>query len=81
VLKDEFEQFWRTCTPGPPNVLERLDDSSTEKPLETAPRVCKNTQETLGNTCSLYINTPITNAVGEGLNRIIKIVEKTEQAD
>ena len=53
-----------------------MDDGDTEKPFTTAPRVCKNTQETLGKSDRLY-KYPITNAVGEGLiaYSIIKIVK------
>lgn len=75
VLKDEFEQFWRYVYPGAAESFLKAWMTAALKsrlqPLrEFVKTLKKHWEHVIG-----YINTPVTNAVGEGLNRIIKIVK------
>ena len=56
------------------DVLESLDDGGTKKRLAPLREFVKTRKKHWEHVIA-YINTPITNAIGEGINRIIKIVK------
>jgi transposase len=75
VLKDEFEQFWDYVYPKP---AETFLKGWMTAALRSRLQPLRDFVETLKKYWEhvvAYISTPITNAVSEGINRIIKIVK------
>lgn len=75
VLKDEFEKFWDYKYRGSAETFLRgwmtAALKSRLQPLKDFVNTLKDHMEYV----IAYIKTPITNAVGEGLNRVIRIVK------
>jgi len=75
VLKDEFAQFWQYVYPG---AAEKFLNGWMTAALKSRLQPLREFVKTLKKHWEhvlAFINTPITNAVGEGINRIIKIVK------
>jgi transposase len=75
VLKDEFEQFWQYVSTGAAEMFLKGWMTAALKSRLQPLREFVNTLKKHWEHILAYINTPITNAVGEGINRIIKIVK------
>jgi transposase len=75
VLKDEFEQFW-----GMDNIdsarefVQRWTSSAMRSRLQSIKHFVKTLRDHIEDILS-FIETRLTNAVGEGINRIIRIVK------
>ena len=75
VLKDGFEQFWDYKTPwAAQRFLKRWTTSALRTRLEPM-RKLVNTLRKHSKEIISFVSTHLTNAVAEGLNRIIKIVK------
>lgn len=75
VLKDEFEQFWQYVYLGAAeNFLRAWMTAALRSRLHPLRNFVKTLKANWEHVVA-FINTPISNAVGEGLNRIIKIVK------
>jgi transposase len=75
VLKDEFEQFWQYVYPGAAETfLKGWMTAALRSRLQPLREFVKTLKKHWEHVLA-FINTPITNAVGEGINRIIKIVK------
>ncbi len=75
VLKDEFEQFWDYDAPwAAQRFLKRWTTSALRSRLQPMRKLASTLREHSANIIS-FIDTHLTNAVAEGLNRIIKIVK------
>jgi transposase len=75
VLKDEFEQFWQYVYPGAAETfLKGWMTAALRSRLQPLREFVKTLKKHWEHVLA-FINTPITNAVGEGINRIIKLVK------
>ena len=75
VLKDEFEHFWDYKAPwAAERFLKRWITTALKSRLEPIRKIA-NTIKKHKNRIITFIETRLTNAVSEGLNRIIKIVK------
>lgn len=75
VLKDEFEQFWQYVYPqSAETFLKAWMTAAMRSRLQPLKDFVKTLRTHLKHVLA-FISTPITNAVGEGLNRMIKIVK------
>lgn len=75
VLKDEFEHFWNYCYEGSAKAfLKRWITAALKSRIPSLKKFVGTLREHFDNIMS-FIKRPLTNAVGEGINRIIKIVK------
>lgn len=75
VLKDEFEQFWDYKAPwAAKRFLKRWMTTALKSRLEPIRKFVKTIKKHM-NRIITFIESRLTNAVAEGLNRIIKIVK------
>ncbi len=75
VLKDEFEHFWTYCYRGSAEkFLNRWMTAALRSRIPTL-RTCVGTLRDHVENILAFVDRPLTNAVAEGLNRIIKIVK------
>lgn len=75
LLKDEFEQFWDFETPSAAErFLKRWTTSALRTRLEPMRKLANTLRKHSAEIVS-FVHTRLTNAVAEGLNRIIKIVK------
>ena len=75
VLKDEFEQFWQYVYPkSAESFLKAWMTAALRSRLQPLRDFVKTLKDHWKHVVA-YISTPISNAVGEGTNRIIKIVK------
>ena len=75
VLKDEFEQFWQYVYPqAAETFLKGWMTAALRSRLQPLREFVKTLKKHWEHVIA-FISTPITNAVGEGINRIIKIVK------
>ena len=75
VLKDEFEHFWDYCYRGSAKkFLKRWITAALRSRIDSL-RQFVNTLRNHFENILAYIDRNLTNAVGEGLNRVIKIVK------
>jgi len=75
VLKDEFEQFWDYQAPwAAKRFLKRWMTTALKSRLEPIRKFVKTIKKHFSRIIT-FIESRLTNAVGEGLNRIIKIVK------
>jgi transposase len=75
VLKDEFEHFWDYCYRGSAKkFLKRWITAALRSRIDSLRKFVNTLQNHFENILA-YIDRNLTNAVGEGLNRIIKIVK------
>jgi transposase len=75
VLKDEFEHFWHYRYPGTARRFLKRWMSAALKTRIPSMRAFVGTLRTHLDNIITFIQRPLTNAVGEGINRIIKIVK------
>jgi len=75
VLKDEFEHFWNYVYPGSAEKFLKRWITSTLRSRIPSLRTFVGTLRNHYDHIMAFIQRPLTNAVGEGLNRIIKIVK------
>ncbi|HIN73022.1 MAG TPA: hypothetical protein EYM98_10665 [Dehalococcoidia bacterium] len=74
-LKDEFEQFWDYRAPwGRKKVYRGLDGDAMRSRLEPIKKFVRMLR-THAEDILAFIRTRLTNAISEGLNRIIKIIK------
>lgn len=75
VLKDEFEHFWNYRYPGAAHTfLKRWMTAALKSRIASMREFVGTLRDHLDNILT-FIQRPLTNAVGEGLNRVIKIVK------
>jgi transposase len=75
VLKDEFEHFWNYSYLGSAeNLLKSLATAALKSRIPSLRKFVGTLREHWENILA-FIQRPLTNAAGEGLNRIIKIVK------
>lgn len=74
-LKDEFDQFWELNDTGEAEKHVRKWMSSVRRSRLEPMKEFVKTIETHFNDVLAFIGTPISNAIAEGLNRVIKIVK------
>src|SRR3972149_5714080 len=75
VLKDEFEHFWNYTYPASARqFLKRWMTSALKTRIPSLRKFAATLKLHQDNILS-FIQRPLTNAVGEGINRIIKIVK------
>lgn len=75
VLKDEFEQFWDfPCPTQARQFLQRWMTTVLRSRIPSMAKFVRTLRNHLDNIIT-FIEHPLTNAVGEGLNRVIKIVK------
>lgn len=75
VLKDEFESFWEYTYPGAAqSFVKRWMTSALKSRLEPLRGFVKTLRNHLGDIIT-FVGTRLTNAVGEGVNRIIRMVK------
>lgn len=75
VLKDEFEQFWNYTAPwAAERFLKRWITTALKSRLEPMRRFAQTIKKHKSRILP-FIGNRVTNAIGEGLNRIIKIVK------
>ena len=75
VLKDEFEHFWNYRYPGAAQAfLKRWMTAALKSRIASMREFVGTLRDHLDNILT-FIQRPLTNAVGEGLNRVIKIVK------
>jgi len=73
--KDEFEQFWNYSAPwAAERFLKRWMTSTMRSQLEPMKKFVRTLRKHYDGVMA-FIGTRLTNAVGEGLNRIVKIVK------
>ena len=75
VLKDEFEQFWNYRYPGAAQAFLKRWMTATLRSRIPSMRSFVNTLREHFDNIITFIKRPLTNAVAEGLNRVIKIVK------
>jgi transposase len=75
VLKDEFEHFWNYRYPGAAQRFLKRWMTAALKSRIPSMRQFVGTLRTHFDNIITFITRPLTNAVGEGINRIIKIVK------
>ena len=75
ILKDEFERFWDYKAPwAAERFIKRWTTTALRSRLEPIRRFVKTIRKHMHRILP-YVQNPLTNAVAEGLNRIIKIVK------
>ena len=75
LVKDEFEQFWQYVYPqAAETFLKGWMTAGLRSRLQPLREFVKTLKKHWEHVLA-FIRTPITNAVGEGINRIIKIVK------
>jgi len=75
VVKDEFEHFWQYCyRASAEKFLIRWITAALQSRIPTLRTFVGTLRDHFENILA-FVNRPLTNAVGEGLNRIIKIVK------
>ena len=75
VLKDEFERIWHFTYPGAARqFLKRWMTAALRSRLPSLKRFVTTVRNHFDNILS-FIERPLTNAVGEGINRLLKIVK------
>ena len=75
VLKDEFERIWHFTYPGAARqFLKRLMTAALRSRLPSLKTFVTTVRNHFDNILS-FIERPLTNAVGEGINRLLKIVK------
>jgi len=75
VLKDEFEHFWNyRCPTRAKRFLQRWMTSALKSRIPSLRTFVGTLRTNLENVIT-FIKRPLTNAVGEGINRVIKIVK------
>ena len=75
VLKDEFERVWHFTYPGAAKqFLKRWMTAALRSRLPSLKRFVTTVRNHFDNILS-FIERPLTNAVGEGINRLLKIVK------
>lgn len=75
VLKDEFERFWNyKATWAADSFLNRWTSAVMRSRLEPIKKFARTIQNHKDNILS-FINTRLTNATGEGINRIIRMIK------
>ena len=75
ILKDEFEQFWEYKAPwAAERFLKRWMTTARRSRIESIRTFVATVKEHMHRILP-YIGSRLTNAIGEGLNRIIKIVK------
>jgi transposase len=75
VLKDEFEHFWNYCYVGSAeNFLKSWMTAALKSRIPSLRKFVGTLKEHQENILA-FIKRPLTNAVGEGINRILKIVK------
>lgn len=75
VLKDEFEQFWNfRSTSAAERFLKRWMTAALRSRIASLRTFVTTLRKHYTNIIT-YIERPLTNAVGEGINRIIKIIK------
>ena len=75
VLKDEFEHFWQYCyRASAEKFLRRWITAALQSRIPTLRTFVGTLRDHFENILA-FVDRPLTNAVGEGLNRIIKIVK------
>ena len=75
ILKDEFEQFWKYAyQKSAETFLKAWMTAALKSRLQPLRDFVKTIRKHMEHVIA-YIKTPISNAVGEGLNRVIKIVK------
>ena len=75
VLKDEFERFWDYKAPwAAERFIKRWSTTALKSRLEPIRSFVKTIRKHMDRILP-YVQNPLTNAVAEGLNRIIKIVK------
>ena len=75
VLKDEFEQFWDYKAPwAAKRFLKRWMTTALKSRIEPIRKFVQTIKKHIGRIIP-FIGSRLTNAIGEGLNRIIKIVK------
>lgn len=75
VLKDEFEHFWNYRYPGAAQAFLKRWMTAALKSRIPSMREFVGTLRNHFDNIITFIKRPLTNAVGEGLNRVIKIVK------
>jgi transposase len=75
VLKDEFERFWDYTYPGAARAFAKKWMTAALKSRLEPIRDFVRTLQTHFENIITYLETHLTNAIGEGINRIIKIVK------
>lgn len=75
VLKDEFEHFWNYSYAGSARRFLKRWMTAARRSRIPSMRKFAGTLEDYFDNIITFIERPLTNAVGEGLNRIIKIVK------
>jgi len=75
VLKDEFEHFWNYRSPSrAKSFLQRWTTSALKTRIPSLRTFVGTLRKNLENVVT-FIKRPLTNAVAEGINRVIKIVK------
>jgi transposase len=75
VLKDEFEQFWDNKAPwAAVRFLKRWMTTALKSRLETIRKFVQTIKKHM-NRIITFVECRLTNAVAEGLNRVIRIVK------
>lgn len=75
ILKDEFEQFWEyTYVGAAKSFLKKWTKSALLSRLEPVRKFVKTLRNHIENILT-FLETRLTNAVAEGINRLIKIVK------
>jgi len=75
VLKDEFEHFWQYAYEGAAEKFLKAWMTATLRSRLQPLRDFVQTLKANWEHVLAYINTPISNAIAEGLNRVVKIVK------
>jgi transposase len=75
VLKDEFDHFWNFSSPGKARKFLKRWMTAALKSRIPSLRDFVNTLKNHFDNIITFITRPLTNAVAEGLNRVIKIVK------
>jgi len=75
VLKDEFEHFWNYRYPGAAQAFLKRWITTALKSRIASMREFVGTLRNHFDNIITFIQRPLTNAVGEGINRVIKIVK------
>ena len=75
VLKDEFEHFWNYCYRGSAEKFLKRGATAALRSRIPSLRKFVNTLRKHFDNILAFIDRNLTNAVGEGLNRTIKIVK------
>ena len=75
VLKDEFEHFWNSTDVDSARLFLKRWMTSARKTRIPSMRTFAATLKLHQHNILSFIQRPLTNAVGEGLNRVIKIVK------